>query len=96
MGRISSGAEKLALITSTLVEKERFESVFSRVMSLLSQDEFTGLMVSGFGAPLSGSDQERLAELVQQGFQKWRDFHQKYGSEQITIRAQDPWFGDLE
>jgi superfamily II DNA or RNA helicase len=81
--------EKLALITSTLVEKERFESVFSRVMCLLSQDEFTGLMVSNFGSPLNGSDREKLAGLVQQGFQKWKDFHDKYGREQASIHMQD-------
>ena len=82
--------EKLARITRTLVEPERFESVFSRVMSLLSQDDFTNLMVNDFGAPLSGNDRDRLAELVQQGFQKWKDFHQKYGTEQSAIKKQDP------
>ena len=82
--------EKLALITRTLVESERFESVFSRVMSLLSQDDFTNLMVNGFGSPLSGNDRDRLAELVQQGFQKWKEFHQKYGTEQSAIKTQDP------
>jgi superfamily II DNA or RNA helicase len=81
--------EKLALITSTLVEKERFESVFSRVMSLLSQDEFTELMVSNFGSPFSGLDSQKLSDLVQQGFQKWKDFHDKYGKQQATIRMQD-------
>ena len=81
--------ERLALITSTLVEEDRFESVFSRVMCLLSQDDFTGLMISGFGSPLSGSDRTKLAELVQQGFQKWKDFHDKYGQQQATIRMQD-------
>ncbi len=81
--------ERLALITSTLVERERFESVFSRVMCLLSQDEFTGLMVSDFGSPLNGSDRDRLADLVQQGFQKWKDFHDKYGQQHATVRMQD-------
>lgn len=88
--------EKLALITSTLVAKERFESVFSRVMCLLSQDEFTGLMVSNFGSPLNGSDREKLADLVQQGFQKWKDFHDKYGQQQATIRMQDPGLATWE
>ncbi len=88
--------EKLALITSTLVEKERFESVFSRVMCLLSQDDFTDLMISGFGSPLSGSDRATLAELVQQGFQKWKDFHDKYGQQQATIRVQDPGLATWE
>lgn len=88
--------EKLALITSTLVEKERFESVFSRVMCLLSQDDFTGLMISGFGSPLSGSDRAKLSELVQQGFQKWKEFHDKYGQQQATIRMQDPGLATWE
>ena len=82
--------DKLALITRTLVESERFESVFSRVMSLLSQDDFTNLMVNGFGAPLSGADRDRLADLVQQGFQKWKEFHRKYGTERSAIKTQDP------
>ena len=88
--------EKLALITSTLVEKGRFESVFSRVMCLLSQDDFTDLMISGFGSPLSGSDRAKLADLVQQGFQKWKDFHDKYGQEHATIRMQDPGLATWE
>jgi superfamily II DNA or RNA helicase len=87
--------EKLALIVSTLVEKERFESVYSRVMCLLPQDEYTGIMVSGFGAPLSGTDREKLAEMVRQGFQKWKDFHDKYG-QQNTIRQQDPGLASWE
>jgi superfamily II DNA or RNA helicase len=82
--------EKLALIVSTLVEKERFESVYSRVMCLLPQDEYTGIMVNAFGAPLSGTDRDRLADMVQQGFQKWREFHAKYGQQQSTMRQQDP------
>ena len=47
-------------------------------------------MVNGFGAPLSGTDRERLSEMVQQGFQKWKEFHDKYGQQQSTIRQQDP------
>jgi hypothetical protein len=47
-------------------------------------------MANGFGSPLSGSDRDRLAELVQQGFQKWKEFHQKYGTEQSAIKAQAP------
>jgi superfamily II DNA or RNA helicase len=88
--------EKLALITSTLVEQERFESVFSRVMCLLSQDDFTGVMINGFGSPLSGSDQAKLADLVQQGFQKWKEFHDKYGKQQAEIRLQDSGLASWE
>src|SRR5207245_1826159 len=66
-----------------------FESVYSRVMCLVPQDEYTGIMVNSFGAPLSEPDRERLAEMVQQGFQKWKDFHDKYGQQQSTIRHQD-------
>ncbi|MFN7922968.1 MAG: helicase-related protein [Bryobacteraceae bacterium] len=88
--------EKLKLIASALVEPERIESVFSRVMCLMSQDDLTTVMISGFGSPLNNSDQARLAELVQQGFQQWKDFHEKYGKQQTTIRLQNPGLANWE
>lgn len=81
---------KLALIASTMVEAQRFESVFSRVMCLLPQDDFTELMIGGFGSPLSATDQARLAEMVQQGFRKWKEFHDKYGQQNAAIKLRDP------
>jgi superfamily II DNA or RNA helicase len=86
--------EKLALIVQTLVEKERFESVYSRVMCLMPQEEYAGIMVNGFGAPLSGADRDKLAEMVQQGFQRWKEFHDKYGQNQNATQQQDRGLAD--
>ena len=81
---------KLKLITSTLVEKERFESVFSRVMSLLSPDEMQNVMLNAPAAPFDHGDEQRLADMVQQGYKTWKDFHDKYGQQQKAIQAQNP------
>jgi superfamily II DNA or RNA helicase len=82
--------EKLKLITTTLVERERFESVFSRVMCLMSQDELQGVLLNAPEAPLSAQDEELLSDMVQQGFRLWKDFHDRFGRQQESIRQQDP------
>src|SRR5580693_5093779 len=82
--------EKLKLITSTLVERERFESVFSRVMCLMSQDEFQSVLLNAPGAPLNAQDELRLSDMVQQGFRSWKDFHDRFGEQQKSICGQDP------
>ncbi len=81
--------EKLKLITRTLVEPERFEAVFSRVMCLVSQDELQELMLNNSAAPFSDSDQERLATMVQNGFQAWKRFHDRFGDQQRSIQSQN-------
>jgi superfamily II DNA or RNA helicase len=82
--------EKLKLITRTLVEPERFEAVFSRVMCLVSQDELQDLMLNNSAAPFSDTDQERLATMVQNGFQAWKRFHVRFGDQQRSIQSQNP------
>jgi superfamily II DNA or RNA helicase len=82
--------EKLKLITSTLVEPERFESVFSRVMCLLSQDEFQGILMNEPAAPFSQGDQQTLADMVQNGFRAWKVFHDRFGEQQKSIQRQNP------
>ena len=84
--------EKLKLITRTLVEPERFEAVFSRVMCLVSQDELQDLMLNNSAAPFSDADQERLATMVQNGFQAWKRFHDRFGDQQRSIEAQYPGY----
>lgn len=80
---------KLSVIAATMVEKDRFELMFSRVMALLPQEEFTDVLINNFATPLDEEDQHRLQELVNQGFEKWRDFHTKYGKQQREIRLLD-------
>jgi len=84
----SSARQKLRLITETLVEKERFESVYTRVMALLPQEEFQGLLINDSTAPFSATDQNKLAELVQHGFKNWKAFHDHYSEQQKAIRNQ--------
>jgi superfamily II DNA or RNA helicase len=82
--------EKLKLITKTLVEPERFENVFGRVMGLLAQDELQDVLLNDPTTPFSAGDQVRLADLVQDGFWRWKRFHDQYGEQQNSIRQQDP------
>lgn len=81
--------DKLKLITKTLVEPERFESVFGRVMCLLSQDELQDIMLNDPTAPFSPGDQTRLADMVQDGFWRWKRFHDQYGQQQKSIQRQN-------
>lgn len=82
--------EKLRLIASTLVEKERFESVFSRVMCLLPQEELQSLLLNAPQAPFNEQDELLLSEMVQQGFRAWKDFHDRYSEQQRSIERQNP------
>jgi len=85
----SIAREKLKVITKTLVEPERFENVFGRVMGLLGQDELQDVLLNDPTAPFSLGDQNRLAEMVQHGFWRWKKFHEKYGEQQKLIGRQD-------
>jgi superfamily II DNA or RNA helicase len=81
--------EKLERITSALVEPERFESTFTRVMCLLPPEELQSILIEEPVAPLSDADEERLSKMVQEGFQSWKRFHDTYGKSD-AIRDQDP------
>jgi SNF2 family DNA or RNA helicase len=82
--------QKLALIVGTMVEPERFESVFSRVMALVGQEDIQQLMLGGPTAPMNRQDQDRLAALIRQGFTVWSDFHDRFAAEQQRIKELDP------
>src|SRR5206468_632529 len=82
--------ERLRLIASTLVESERFESVFARVMSLIPPEELQDLLMNEPLAPFTVHDQEQIARIVQHGFTRWRDFDRRYGEQQKQIKLQNP------
>lgn len=82
--------QKLRVIASTLVEKDRFDTVFSRVMCLVPPEELQDVLLGNAQAPFSGEDQEKLANMVQRGFATWREFHVRFGEQQRQIRQQDP------
>ena len=85
----ATARQKLFLIASTLVEKQRFEAVFARVMCLLPQDELIDILIEGYASPLSINDQQRIAELVQRGFQSWKSFHDRFGDQQKSMKQQN-------
>jgi superfamily II DNA or RNA helicase len=80
---------KLRLIASTLVERDRVDALFSRVMCLIPPEELQAILLRDAPgeAPV---DTESIAALVQQGFNKWKAFFDKYSGEQKKIRALDP------
>jgi hypothetical protein len=81
---------KLHLIAETMVDKERFESVFSRVMCLVPQDELLSVLINDYAVPLDPGDEASVARMVQEGFRTWKDFHYKYSQQQKTIMKQSP------
>lgn len=82
--------QKLEVIATTLVERERFEVTFARVMCLVPPEELQTVMIRGPRAPFDREDQERIARMVQIGFQAWNEFHDRFGERERRIRQQDP------
>lgn len=82
--------QKLQIIASTLVAKDRFEQIFSRVMCLVPPEELQDVLLAGAQSPFNSSDQEKIAAMVQRGFQTWREFHERFGAQQREIRRQPP------
>jgi hypothetical protein len=81
--------EKLRLIASTMVEPERFESLFSRVICLVPPEELQHLLIDGDRGPLSKQNEQQLAAMVQEGFEKWKTFDERFAQQQRQIRQLD-------
>ena len=81
--------EKLRLIASTMVEPERFESLFSRVICLVPPEELQHLLIDGDRGPLSKQNEQQLAAMVQEGFEKWKTFDERFARQQRQIRQLD-------
>ncbi len=82
--------ERLKHIVAMLVSSDRFDSLFSRVMSLMPPEELQDVLINGAKGPLTEQDQESLARMVQEGYENWRDFDQRFAKEQQLIRSQSP------
>jgi superfamily II DNA or RNA helicase len=82
--------EKLQRVAKAMVEPERFEATFARVMCLVPPDALQSVLINQATAPFSDADQDRIAAMVQEGFQVWRQFHARFGEQQSAIREQDP------
>ena len=80
---------KLRLIVSTMVEPNKVNALFARVMSLIPPDDLQAILLRH---PLGQGpvDTDSIGRLVQQGFNKWKAFHDKYSAEHQKIRQLDP------
>jgi superfamily II DNA or RNA helicase len=85
----AAAERKLRLIAATMVEPERAAALFARVMSLIPPDELQAILLRD-SANLAPADVDSIGRLVQEGFSKWRKFHDKYSGEQRKIRQLDP------
>ncbi|MEI7686943.1 MAG: helicase-related protein [Planctomycetota bacterium] len=82
--------ERLRLITATLVKDEKFEAVFARVMCLLPPEGLQDVLLQESFGPIRPEGQEQIARMVQEGFQNWSEFHDKFAERQQQIRLEDP------
>ena len=88
--------ERLRLIIDTMVDPQHFESLFSRVMSLVPPAEFQDVMEHSPATPLAREDQEQIAALVQSGFEAWAEFHDRFADQQRKLRRQYPGLASWE
>jgi superfamily II DNA or RNA helicase len=82
--------DKLKTIASTLVPEERFDVLFSRVMSLVPPEEFQDILGQGPIGPLNADERARIADLVRQGFEQWKEFYDRYSKRRNEIQSLEP------
>ncbi|GHV23788.1 hypothetical protein AGMMS49959_18060 [Planctomycetales bacterium] len=75
---------RLKSVARTMVSPDKFEQLFSRVMSLIAPNELQDAIL----APdfVDATDSEKLAKLVVHGFEQWENFNKDYASEQKRIQ----------
>ncbi|MGM4892056.1 DEAD/DEAH box helicase [Tardiphaga sp. 839_C3_N1_4] len=69
--------DKLHLIARQL-DPEQFETLFSRVMSLVAPKELEGVMTDLGAGPVPASASAEIGELVQNGYKAWQTFDKEY------------------
>lgn len=82
--------QKLEQIAQTLGDSERFEALFSRVMALIPPDELVDIITGTSSPPINGEQASRLAEMVQRGYDSWREFNSRFAEQQRAILEQNP------
>ena len=82
--------EKLALIAKHL-DPDQFETLFSRVMSLVPPKELENILgnISGSSA-LDGPATQEIGRLVTEGFRSWSSFDDQYRKQAEEIKAVSP------
>jgi hypothetical protein len=48
------------------------------------------IIIQGPVAPFTGQEHEQINRIVQEGFNRWNDFHERFSAQQREIRQQDP------
>ena len=82
----STARSRLASVSRTMVAPEKFESLFSRVMCLIEPEELQKIMLASHEPQMDRAEEETLSDLVDRGFNNWRDFHDTYAENQKNIR----------
>lgn len=85
---IARARSRLAQIVRD-VDRDRFELLFSRTMSLVPLQELEQLMAAdGFG-PLNAAEGERLDALVKAGFERWHASDREFRAQQASLANLD-------
>ena len=77
--------EKLHLIARQL-DPEQFETLFSRVMSLVAPKELEGVMTDLGAGPVPAAASAEIGELVQNGYKAWQSFDKEYRANADKIK----------
>ncbi len=88
--------QKLAMIADVMVVPEKFETLFSRVMCLIPPEEIQDVIVVTPGGTLTAEQEQRLAELVRDGYRNWDEFHRRFAGQQRQIKALNPGLATWE
>jgi superfamily II DNA or RNA helicase len=87
---------RLRSVAETMVEPEKFESLFSRVMSLVAPEELQEIFVGDPSGDVSAVDSERLSSLVVEGFERWRQFDERFSETQRKIKEMNPGLAEWQ
>jgi len=83
--------EKLQVAFGDLAnDPQRFEALFSRVMSLIPPQQFEELLGAAPAGPISRATSEALGELVEQGLRSWKAFDKEFASQRAAIAGLNP------
>ena len=82
--------DKLRSIARSLTTgQERFQELFARVMSVIPPAELQDIMAQAAVGPLTADDCDRIAVLVEAGYENWKNFHDSFHASQ-KLRLPDP------
>jgi superfamily II DNA or RNA helicase len=84
--------QRLEIISRTMVSRDRFETLFSRVMCLIAPENLQEIMLEASDPAIAPDQESRLNELVEKGYRSWQDFHTRFAQNQRLIRQMPAGF----